>query len=168
MAKHKPRNGSPRAVLSIAAFCTRVLDGSDGCFSAIRLLDHLFVKMPLSYKPGDRIDISFWALIGFRSRKFKAGELTGRHTMRLVMRNPKGKSKPGQEITVDLPENATAFNFRVKMNWNIKTEGLWWLNVFLDDKFYTKMPLRIVFLPSAGEKELEYPGPANSLQIHED
>jgi hypothetical protein len=74
--------------------------------------------------------------------------------MQLVMRNPEGKSKPGQDFPIDLPENATAFNFRIKMNWNIKSEGVWWVDVFLDGRRYTKMPLRVVFLPSAESCEL--------------
>ena len=166
MAKHKRKNGQSRPVLSIAAFCTRFLDGSDGCFSAIRLLDQLYFRTPVGYKPGDRLDISFWALIEFRSRTFKAGELTGRHTMHLVMRNPEGKSKPGQDFSIDLLENATAFNFRIKMNWKIKSEGVWWVDVLLDGRPYAKMPLRIVFLPSTETSQLAPPEePSSSLKV---
>src|SRR2546422_7789961 len=126
MAKKKREKTTPRPVLSVAAFCLHVLDGNDGCFSAIRLLDHLYVTTPMGYKPGDRVPISFWALIGFKSRTFTAGELTGKHYLHLVIKNPKEKSKPGGDFPVDVPENATSFNFRIRLDLRIKTQGLWW------------------------------------------
>ncbi len=148
MAKKNREKTAPRPILSIAAFCMQVLDGNDGCFSAMRLADHFYVPLPPNYKPGDRVPVPFWALIGFRSRTFTAGELTGKHSLHLVMRNPKGESKPGGDFSIDLPENATSFNYRIQITWRIKTQGLWWMDVFLDGKLYAKMPLRIIFVPN--------------------
>jgi len=57
-----------------------------------------------------------------------------------------GESKPGGDLSISVPESAVSFNVRIKVNWNIKTQGLWWMDVLLDGKLYTKMPLRIVFV----------------------
>jgi hypothetical protein len=146
MAKKQRKKPAPKPILYIAAFCTRILEGIDGINSAIRIVDHLYVPLPPDYKPDDRIPVTFWALIGFRARTFTAGELTGKHSLHLIMISPKGKSKPGGTLSIDVPESVTSFNFRVKLALTIKTPGLWWADVVLDDRRYTRMPLRIVFL----------------------
>jgi hypothetical protein len=145
MARRKQDKASPKHLLSVAAFCLQILDGDDGFFSGIRFVDHYVVQAPL---PGERSLVTIWAFIGFKSRKFTKGELAGDHSLRLVLWNPGRKKKMVHDFSMpSVGEDVTGLNFRIKLDLKVKTQGVWWGNVFLDGRLYAKMPLRIVFVP---------------------
>jgi hypothetical protein len=146
MPTKNKNKAAPKHLLSVAAFCSQILDGVDGYFSGIRFVDHCFVPPPPSDKPGERTLVSIWAFIGFKSRTFASGELTGDHSLRLVIWSPGRKKKMVHDYPMpSVAENVTGFNVRIKLDLQVKTQGVWWVNVFLDDRLYAKMPLRIVF-----------------------
>jgi hypothetical protein len=149
MATKKQDKASPKHLLSVAAFCLQVLNEDDNSFSGIRFVDHYLVKPPPSDKPDERSLVSVWAFIGFKSRTFAFGELAGDHLLRLVLWTPGRKKKMARDFRLpSVAENVTALNFRIRLDLRVKTQGVWWANVFLDGKLYAKMPLRIVFVPA--------------------
>jgi hypothetical protein len=149
MATKTYAKAAPKHLLSVAAFCLQILDGEDDSFSGIRFVDHYYVQAPPSDKPDERAFVRIWALIGFKSRTFAFGELAGDHSLRLVMWPPGRKKKMVNDFRMpSVAENVTALNFRIKLDLKVKTQGVWWLNIFLDGRFYARMPLRIVFVPA--------------------
>jgi hypothetical protein len=140
VAGKKRRTGTPRHLLSIAAFCTKVLEGTDGRMSGIRFLDSIDIGVPADRDSEKREPISVWALIAFKSDKFE-----GEHVLRLVLRTPTGRRVilGEQRLTTETP--VTAINFRIKVEFRLKTQGLYWTDVILDGKRYTSMPLQVSF-----------------------
>jgi len=142
---------SRNPVLSIAGFCLKALDGVDNNMSGITFLDHYTAAVAGDRGPEDKVLISLWALFAFKSRTFAPGELTGNHSLKLLLRSPKRKISTVGELPLGpVPETATGFNVRVKLNIKVKTPGLWWMHVLLDGRRYAKMPLRITFRPVSG------------------
>lgn len=149
MATASRKKTASKHLLSIAAFCSQILDGEDG-FSGITFKDHCVVEPPPSDSPEERSLVSIWAFIGFKSRTFSRGELAGDHLLRLVLHPPNRKKKMVQDFPVSrCPDDMTGLNFRIKLDLKVKTQGVWWVEVFLDGRRYAKMPLRIVFVQSS-------------------
>jgi hypothetical protein len=144
MASRRQTKGT-KHLLSVAAFCLKVLEDRNGLLSGINFTDHYYVLVPPNRDPEQRHEVTVWAFIGFKARTFTPGELTGNHSLRLVLRSPKGKKARVGEHTATASKEAISLNFRIKLNLRVKTEGLWWADVLLDGKHYAKMPLRVIF-----------------------
>jgi hypothetical protein len=140
MATAKRKGNTPRPMLSVAAFCTKVLEGRDGLMSGIRFFDQITVPVSADRDPESREPISLWALIGFKAESFE-----GEHVLRLVMQAPTGKRKEIGRMTMRHPRHVTSINHRIQLALKIKSEGLFWVDVILDGKRYTRMPLRVSF-----------------------
>lgn len=140
MATRKRATVAPKHQLSIAAFCTKVLEGNDGIMSGIRFLDHCLVPVAADRDPEKREAISLWALVAFKSSNFE-----GEHVLRLVLRTPTSKKILLGECPMKFESPVTSFNYRIKVDLKIKTQGLYWTDVILDGRRYTSMPLRISF-----------------------
>jgi hypothetical protein len=67
MARKKQNQVSPKPLLSIAAFCTKVLEGNDGLMSGIRFVEDLTFLVPPDRDPERREPLPIWALIAFKS-----------------------------------------------------------------------------------------------------
>jgi hypothetical protein len=140
MTTTKTATTSPKPLLSIAAFCTQVLEGADGLMSGIRFLEYITVPVAANRDPEKREPVSLWALIAFKSDRFE-----GEYVLRLVLRTPTRRRIPlgEQRLTPETP--ATSLNFRIKVDLKLKTQGTFWVDVFLNGKRYTRMPLRVFF-----------------------
>jgi hypothetical protein len=145
MAKKKQAPAAPKHYLAIAAFCDRVLEDVNGFVSGIRLFDHITIPVAANRDPETRESASLWVLIGFRS-----SSLAGEHLLRLVLRAPTGKRKVVGEYPMTLESHVTSMNYRIKVDLRIKSEGLWWMDVILDGKRYTRMPLWVSFRQRGG------------------
>ena len=134
---------APYPLLSVAAFCDRVLEGSDAAVSAIRFVDQITVPAP-GADPAARTRVPLEALVAFKSD----GQC--QRTLRLVLRTPTGKTKVVQEREMAFSDEKAIFNLKLKVELRVKTEGVYWVDVLVDEKLYTKMPLLIRFYPPAG------------------
>jgi len=143
----KPGKSQPMPLLVCAAFCDHVLEADDGSMSAISLRDSVRIYRPEGADPETRFPISIWALFAFKS-----GDAVGERRLRLVLRMPTGKRRLLQEQMIPFnggpagtPEGG--INIRLKVTLKLKTEGLYLVDVFVDRKRYTSMPLRVIFKP---------------------
>ena len=136
------KTGGP--YLAAAIFCDNVLRGEDGAMSAIRIIDHLTVTIPAD-APADvpseskRVATAVWALV-----MFKSGGSPGRHEVSLVVQSPSGKrhNGPKHEMTFS-PEPHGGANLRINLGLGIKEGGIFLIDVLLDGKRVTRMPLLI-------------------------
>jgi hypothetical protein len=143
MAKgKKPANRPAKPLLAAAVFCDKVLEEmSDGTMSAVRIIDTVTVTIPHDHDPEERVPIRLNALIAFRS-----GDVKGERTLRLKMRTPAGKRKIVMEKPITFLGGESGMNVRVKVDFRIKTEGLYWIDVLVDRTRFTSMPLRVSFV----------------------
>lgn len=141
--KQEKKKGGP--YLAAAFFCeTTIEDKQDGALSAIRMLDQIILKIP-AVAPVDpsseerKIPVSVSGLLSFKS-----GDFPGDHRIRLVMESPSGKSQVAYEQTLPFtPPPQGGANLRLNHTILVKKGGLFWMNVFLDGKRVTRMPLLI-------------------------
>ena len=149
--KRKPIGGP---YLAAAVFCDNVVRGEDGAMSAIRIVDRLNVAVPADAPPdvpseSHRIAVTIWTLI-----MFKTGDGKGKHTVSLVVQSPSGKRTKGPKHELNFSaEPQGGANLRIQVGLGIKEGGLFFIDVFLDGKRATRMPLLI----SVTRGELEKP-----------
>lgn len=122
--------------LQAALLCEHVIEEKDGVISAYRICDGL---IGLKREP---ITHSLTALIIVRS---DGGE--GVVPVALEMETPSG------DIVHRASMNALAKGQNVVMNMQLvfKESGIHWFNIYLDNKFTTRIPLKVMFI---GEDKL--------------
>jgi hypothetical protein len=142
--KRSRKKGGP--YLAASFFCEKIIeDKQDSALSAIRIIDTITVQLDASTPPEipseeHRIPIGIASLLSF-----KTGDSPGEHTVRVVMRSPSGKESETvyEQIIRFPPEPQGGANLRVQNLIHVKKGGVFWMEVFLDDKPVTRMPLLI-------------------------
>ena len=134
-----------------ALLCERVLDERDGVKSAIRIIDQIsrqaFGTLPATME-------SFSYFLGLIVR-LKAGAARGTYQVDVQIRKPSNVifAEMNQAVHLPGPEDAgqdLVFN----MNLEIDEVGTWWFDVLLNGERWTRVPLRIVYLP----QQIRQPG----------
>lgn len=143
MAKDKKlRVRRNKPLLAAALFCDKVLERNDGVISAINVLDTytaLITPDALAH-PDQRIPVSLKVLL-----VFKSGDATSERTLKLVLRIPTGKRKTIFEKNLPFKGGEQGVNIKVDFRLEIKTQGVYWMDVVVDDARLTRMPLKVVF-----------------------
>jgi len=138
--KAKTKNFLKGPYLAAAFLCEKVLIEKDNVFSIVRIVDRIkirsteFDNMP----PGE---IGLTAFIAF-----KAGSAKGKYTLKIKPEGPNFRLQEyAQHINFEGKEENKGSNFVININTVVDKEGLYWFNLFLNDKFISRMPLKIVY-----------------------
>jgi hypothetical protein len=130
--------------LNAAMICERVLRETDNVVSAIRIIDRFTtnvqaVGMELPALPGQR-RVSFMMLLQFRS-----GSARGNQSLRIEVERPDGMVRPllSQSVYFDGGEERGPVA-AINVDFDYDLDGLYWFRVSLDERFVTKMPLRLL------------------------
>jgi hypothetical protein len=152
--KKPKKNGGP--YLAAACFCERTIeDKSDSALSAIRLIDQITISLPAGLpidfpSEENRISVPVSSLL-----VFKTGDAPGEHNIRVVMVSPSGKESPPFEQKFIFPAGENSgINITATNKFMVVKGGLFWLDVYLDGKQVTRMPIRILV-----EREPQPPEP---------
>src|SRR5262245_57901152 len=141
----KTTTRTPRAALRIAVICDRVLETEDGSFSIINIRDKLIVLTRPDQDPEKRrIPVK---LNGFLA--FVYGDLTGEHDVRVMVRREGRRRRHFLTQRVNFKGGNKGVTIRLIIKFMLKREGLLWFDVFVDKRWYTGMPLNVVFEPIA-------------------
>jgi len=130
--------------LACAVFCDSVVRGEDGAMTAVRMIDRMTLTIPAdtpSNVPSAEKAIlaNIEGLIGF-----KKGDSAVKHKVKLVMNSPSGKNQAVMEQPAEFGgEPNGGFNLRLRTTIAITETGLFWLDVYLDGKLMTRMPLSV-------------------------
>jgi hypothetical protein len=143
--------------VAAACFCENVIeDKSDGAMSLIRIIDKITITLQSPPAPPDfpsdenRLGVNIIAFVSL-----KAGDSPGEHAVRMEMVSPSGKRNPPWVQQITFPAEPTSgANIRMNSVIYIVAGGLFWLEVFVDDKLLTCMPLQILI------NKVEGPGQA--------
>jgi hypothetical protein len=140
--KPKKKLGGP--YLAAAVFCTSSIeDKQDNTISIIRIIDQVIIEIqsapPDFPSKENRLAVPVHAVLAFRT-----GGSPGKHTVRLLMESPSGKTQEfsSQELILS-PEPHGGFNWRVNGVIHAYQGGLFWLHVFMDGKRIARMPLQV-------------------------
>lgn len=152
MAKKKKqvkKIGGP--FLAAAVFCESIMEDSGGKVSAIGILDGCELYIPPDAPP----DVpSETQAVGFSQNVlliFRSGDAPGKHKLWFVIERPDGKrlKHPEREIELSSPPNG-GLHLKTTAFFKVASSGVYWFDVFLDGKRFTRMPLNITIqrLPS--------------------
>ncbi|MGH9848718.1 MAG: DUF6941 family protein [Blastocatellia bacterium] len=131
--------------LSIAALCERALQEKDGVISGIRFVDKLIITAKGAEASEKIPELPFMMLSAIIA--FKSGPARGKRTIQLRLCNPKGEllsTVQSHEAVFKGDENGV--NLIVNIALQPKEEGLYWVDVLLDDEVITRIPLRVEYV----------------------
>jgi hypothetical protein len=149
MAKDKKKTEKQIKVggpfLAAAIFCNDILEDSNKTISVAGIIDGIMIQLSSS-APADmpsrksKVPIAMNILLVFRT-----GDSPGKHNLRLMMQSPSGKRTKlhSQEIVLSEEPHGGA-NVKMKANLSLYSKGVFWIDVILDGKRYTRMPLNVI------------------------
>jgi hypothetical protein len=122
----------------MAVICERVLQEKDGVLSLIRIVDRFFVygtpkEMPLSVVQGTFVIA------------MKSGFHRGKLEIKLRGTTPSGKPMPGGEFPVLFEGDDRGIGIVAPFQFALDEEGLYWLDVVLEEATITRIPMRVVY-----------------------
>jgi hypothetical protein len=130
--------------LATAVFCESIMEDTSKKISALGIMDGVVFWIVADAPPGvpsEEQPISFIqnVLIVFRT-----GDSPGKHELRLVMERPDGKRKEvvKKEIDLSAPLHG-GFQLKSQVNVTVYSQGVFWLDVILDGRRFTRMPLNV-------------------------
>lgn len=123
-----------------ATFCREILREDDGTISLIRMVDILTHTKsgPGAPKEMPTLPVSTKAVIAFKS-----GGVSGEFTAKMEFISPSGKKI--EEITQQFKLTGVGHGYNILANLSFEAteEGLYWLNVRVEDELVTRVPLQI-------------------------
>ena len=129
--------------LSVAVLCEKVLQEKDGVASVIRIVDR-FILTASGPAPPEKMPPTTITTTAFLS--FKSGFAKGSHTVKLVPKDPSGRSAgPEALLPVFFEGEDRGANIIVNVNFRVQEDGLYWFEVLLGERLMTRIPLRVVY-----------------------
>lgn len=131
--------------LTMAVLCERVLQEQDGVLSAIRIIDRITQSAEGPGAPDEMppFPIQLTALLSFKS-----GEARGRRKVTLRPEDPSGHQLKGAEMPLLFEGEDRGMNVILQIGLVAEYEGLYWIDVLLDQERVTRMPLRVIYAPT--------------------
>lgn len=131
----------PAPLVSVAAFCERVLKEDDGTISVMRIVDTGSMAIPLGLPKDVMPATSITYLLTLKSGDFK-----GRGHASLRVRNPEGAElippeKPG--TPVELQGGVHGMNLVYNLAIPYVGDGVYWVEALFDGEMLTRTPLRL-------------------------
>jgi len=119
-----------------------VLREKDDVPSLIRIIDRIIHTRTGPDAPAEMPPISY-NLTAFIS--LTSGNARGSHEVSIELEEPSGLRKPSMTSTVLFEGEDKGVNLVLNIAATFEYQGLYWFNVYLDDKLLTKMPLRVIY-----------------------
>lgn len=126
--------------LAMAVFCERVLQDQDGMLTPVRIVEELRIVAPPAAPAEMPVTlVQFTALVGLRAVP------VGKHRIGIRPTGPSGK--PAESITVEVESKSAeahaGVNSIITLAFPAGASGLYWFDIFLDDRQVARMPLMI-------------------------
>lgn len=126
--------------VQFAGFCDRVLTEGDGTLSLIRVID----QVTLVAQPDAPDELPPGQITTTMVIMLKSGDALGRHNLHIRMQLPSGLYGPEQKLDVLFEGDHRGINVVVNMQLEA-IEGLYWFEVYIDNRRLTRMPLRVTY-----------------------
>ena len=129
--------------LAAAVFCEKVLQEKDGVASIIRVVDRLIITAS-GPEPPEKMPPFTLRTTVFLS--FKSGIAKGSATVKFIPTDPdRRRLTPETLLPVFFEGDDRGADVVAEVTLQVKQEGLYWFEVWLDERLVTKMPLRVVY-----------------------
>jgi len=128
--------------LQAALLCERALREKDNVLSIIRIVDRWHVRTP-PRAPEDTLPAFAFPVTGVIA--FKSGNFKGKKTLVLMMNAPDGTSSELGGVPVLFEGDERGVNVIMNLNIQAQIEGLYWIDVLLDDDLQTRIPFRVIY-----------------------
>jgi len=128
--------------LHFAVFCETVIEDKQGILSLIKIVDRIIVSAAGPDAPEKMPPLPFTGTIALG---FKSGFARGSHYLRLRPKDPDGQPLPELSLPLQLEGDDRGHNVVLPMQIVFEKEGLYWFDVFVGDRLFTRMPLRVVY-----------------------
>lgn len=129
--------------VQVAAFCDQVIEGKDGVLSLIRLVDTLTHAEVGPQPPLEMPPVPYKLKLVLT---LKSGRARGRYEIRIVPRLPSGETKPPFVTSIHLEGDERGMNLIMDMHFIFEMEGLYWFDVYLDNRLITRLPFRTKYI----------------------
>jgi hypothetical protein len=127
-----------RPILQMAVFCERILEEADGVISVMRIVDKVVVSTDKDeFQPGV---IELGVVVAFKS-----GDAAGKFHLELVGREPTGKVTFKVVSDLELKGGGHGSRIAKRIPIPVTMVGLYWVDVLLDSRRVTRMPLEILY-----------------------
>ncbi len=128
--------------LQAALFCEKVLQEQDGVHSIIRVIDRVTHTVVGPAPPEQMEPFSYPMTLVLM---LKAGKAQGSFQVRVDIDPPSGVPKRGPALPVFLEGGERGVTLVVQMNIQFAEPGLYWFDVYFEDKLLTRMPFRVIY-----------------------
>ena len=129
--------------VSFAVLCEKTIEDKGGRLTLINIVDQVNVSATQDQPAVEQmppVQINLVAAVGF-----KAGILKGQANVKLALVRPNGESGPDITLSALFQGEERGTNIITNMNMQINEEGLYWLEVFVQDQLMTRIPLRLAY-----------------------
>ena len=125
----------------VSAFlCEKVLNEKDGVLTYVRVVDLFTVPM---VPQSDRARMLVWLAV-----IVKSGNAKGKYVLSLRMITPTGEAKPlGDETPIALNGGEHGISANVMLALDVKTDGLFGIDVLIDGEVLNHVPFRVKLVP---------------------
>ena len=128
--------------LAAACFCEKVLQEQDGVVSLIRVIDRTTVATEGKDAPEELPTVKLDQTL-FLS--FKAGFARGKMKVNVSPITPSGHPLPTVTTAVLFEGEDRGVNLIMKTQLEVKEEGLYWFEVFVEEALVTRVPYRVLY-----------------------
>jgi hypothetical protein len=125
--------------LQMAVLCEKVLREADGVLSLIRIVDRVTISGAGREMPQSPVRLT-------AAVAFKSGFAQGKYTVKLRPQRPSGKVLAELEFPLLFEGNERGAGIVADITLMVQEEGLYWIDVLLEDQVATRIPLRILYL----------------------
>lgn len=128
--------------LQVAAFCEQVIEDKTGVLSLIRVVDRLTVNSRGTEVPEDMppFDLN-WKLV----LMLKSGEVKGSRLITIVPELPSAETKSPTTLSVHFEGGNRGANVVADFRLKMELEGVYWVNVYLENELLTKLPIEVIY-----------------------
>ena len=129
--------------VALAVFCDRVLEEKDGTLTLVRVIDTLSVQVRGPDAPDD---IPPGVVQTTLVLSFRAGQARGGQRLRMSLERPDGSTMKSPEVSINFPPGeSSGVNVILPTAIEVISAGIYWNDVFLQDRLVTRVPLRITY-----------------------
>jgi hypothetical protein len=128
--------------LKVAALCENVIQDNQGVLSLIRIIDRTTrtIQGPTVPEQMEPFSQRLYLVLMFVS-----GEEHGTRELNLVMVKPNGMRLPMTTTNVLFEGQDRGANVVIQADLQADMEGLYWIEVLIQDEFVTRVPWRVVY-----------------------
>ena len=134
--------------IAAAFLCEKVLRESDGVNSFIRVVDRLIVNVGGSQDQPTSVKSNLVLVLMFKSG-------TARQKMSITIRptSPTGKVLGKVQVSQLFEGEDRGVNIFTELKMDLAEEGVYWIDVLLEEELVTRIPLRLLYQRTAVSRE---------------